>query len=1444
MPSPRRNQFSWKIKTESAFRVLLRPLTTHPSQGHNQCLEPVPPTKRDVEKGPLNTYEPSNFQDCLTSSSEAYKAAGIPFKQVGVTWEDLQVRAHGDNGDKTYISTFDCKYFGITGFTLVRSVWRIFTGGPPARDGNAKTVLNRCSGLTKPGEMILVLGCPGSGCTTFLKAIANERGEYFSIGGDLGYAGIDALEMGKTYKGETVYNQNDDVHIATLTVAQTLAFALSTKTPGSKGRLPGISSREFDSRAKEMLLRMLNISHISDTLVGDEFVRGISGGERKRVSIVEMMSTRAPVQCWDNPTRGLDASTALDFAKGLRIMTDVLGQTHFVTLYQASEGIYELFDRVLVLDKGRQIYLGPPSLARAYFEALGFKSLPRQPTADFLTGCTDPNERQLCPGRSAADVPSTPEALEQAFQKSLLAIDLHNELEEYKASTKGDQEAFESAVLLDKNSGVSKKSPYTVGYTAQVMALTRRQFQMRLQDRFQLATSFSLSVVLAGIIGAAFFDQPSTSNGAFTRASVIFFSMFTSCLDAFGELSMQTGGRGVLNKQGRYSLYRPSALALGNALSDLPFSSIRVLVYDVIIYFMVDLHRSWDAFGTFHLFNYMAFLSIQGLFRTLGFFFSSYDTAYRFGAFLVTGLVSSTGYLIPVHDMKKWLSWIFYVNPMAYAFSGLMQNEYNRHNFTCDGSYVIPRNGFNANKYPSSLGPNQVCTLFGASPGYNITTGRSYLLTAYGMVGNDIWCRNFLVLLGWISFYQITQILILDLFRQDSGETVFALFARETSETRKLNARLRERKLRRSQARSAERNGSNNTERSVTIPSDRGVFTWEDLNYQIPVSCGTRQLLSGLYGYVKPGTLTALMGASGAGKTTCLDVLAERKNIGVVCGDILVDGHPTGSDFARSTAYAEQMDVHEGTATVREAMQFSASLRQPFDITSEEKNAYVEGIIELLELHDFADAIVHSLGNEVRKRLTIGVELASKPGLLLFLDEPTSGLDAHSARNLVRILRRLADQGQAILCTIHQPSSLLFESFDRLLLLENGGHTVYFGDIGPDSCVVREYFARYGAACHKDANFAEYMLDVIGAGMAPRIGRRDWKDIWLDSPESHLVKEEIRGLKRSAMTCNNKNESASKYATPFLYQLRVVTKRSFVTLWRSPGYVFTRLFLHLSTSLFISLVFLQLGRSQRDLQYRVFSIFWVTVLPSILLNQILPVFMTNRGGSALGYSAGMYSPEVFAIAQLLGELPHSVLSAFVYWVIMIYAQGWGQGSAGSSGNGLQLVAIIFVELFGVSLGQLVAAITPSVQVGILLDPFIMVVLTVFCGVIIPYPNLVHTWRVWVYQFNPFTRLMSAMLSTEVHGLQIRCKPVEFAIFDPPPGQSCATWANDFVDAFGGYLENPNDTQRCRYCQYKACAATNLCFFRLIGDEYIKSLNMPYDDRWKDTCLIFAFFGEH
>ncbi|KAI6015643.1 pleiotropic drug resistance ABC transporter [Pisolithus marmoratus] len=1384
----RRNFQRTRTTTLQALRDSGRPPLLFPIQN---CLCDIPP--------------PFDLREYLTSSNDANQAAGIRHKHVGVTWEDWN--AFGV-GLQIYIPTFGD---AVIGFFMAPFfwLWGLFMSSLSNKKPPTRTILHKSSGVLKPGEMCLVLGCPGAGCTTFLKTIANRREDYASVSGDVLYAGIDAEEMAKHYRGEVVYNQ------------EALDFALSTKTPGPKGRLPGVSSKGFRSTVQDALLKMLNIPHTRDTLVGDAFVRGVSGGERKRVSIAEMMATRARVQCWDNSTRGLDASTALDFVKCLRIMTDVLGQTTFVTLYQASDSIYELFDKVLVLDKGHQVYYGPPSDARAYFEGLGYRPLPRQNTPDYLTGCTDPNERQFADGHSADDTPSTPEGLEVAFRRSPTYKDLRDSYREFThqmETEKIDQDAFRDAVLADKRRGVSKKSPYTLGFFGQVKALTIRQFQLRRQDRFQLVTSFTLAISLEELTSTCLIPLP----GAFTRGGVIFLGMLTVVIEAFAEMPLQMLGRPIVNKQTFYGFYRPAAIVLANFFADIPIAAARVFIFNVIVYFMANLARSAGGFWTFHLFVYTGYLALQGFFRTLGLLCVNFDSAFRLIALFVPNMMQYTGYTIPTFNMKRWLFWIV-------PWGGAMENEFMRTSYICDGDYVVPRNGPGMDIYPNDLGPNQVCTLFGAQPGSDVIPGKDYLEAGFALDTADIWRRNLLVTVGFIVFFLFTQLVVIELFSPKIPGTSVNIFAKENAETKRLNAVLREKKAARAnETRRKEDEKDEGKERFVDMENEnphahRKVFTWEDLNYHVPVPGGTRRLLHDVCGYVKPGTLTALMGASGAGKTTCLDVLAQRKNIGVVTGDILVDGRPLGPDFARGTAYAEQMDVHEGTATVREALRFSAYLRQPAEVPIEEKNQYVEEIIELLEIQHLSEALVFSLSVEARKRLTIGVELASKPALLLFLDEPTSGLDGQSAWNLVRFLRKLADQGQAILCTIHQPSSLLFESFDRLLLLESGGETVYFGDIGKDSRVIRKYFARHGAQCPPNVNPAEYMLEAIGAGLSPRVGPRDWKDVWLDSPEYKRTRGEINEIKAQALAKPAPPEDKTRtYATSFLYQLKVVVQRNNMALWRSPDYVFSRLFVHAAFSLCISLSFLQLGHSVRDLQYRVFGIFWLAVLPPIIMTQLVPLFIFNRLTFVREASSRIYSPFVFAIAQLLGEVPYSILCATVYWVLMVR-------STGTNGTGFQLLVAIFIEFFGVSLGQLLGSLSPSIQIAVLFVPFTSVVLAIFCGVTIPYPSLIPFWRDWLYQIDPFTRMLSAMLSTELHGLPIVCASDEFSVFNPPSNQTCFEWAGEFVSSFGGYLNNPNATSACQYCQYK------------VGDEYFTPLNISFSNRWRDVFILFAYF---
>lgn len=311
-----------------------------------------------------------------------------------------------------------------------------------------------------------------------------------------------------------------------------------------------------------------------------------------------------------------------------------------------------------------------------------------------------------------------------------------------------------------------------------------------------------------------------------------------------------------------------------------------------------------------------------------------------------------------------------------------------------------------------------------------------------------------------------------------------------------------------------------------------------------------------------------------------LDVLAKRYRTGFVSGEILLDGWKLPADFERNTGYVQQQDLHVETTTVREALRFSARLRQASTISKQEKFAYVEKVIEMLGMTDFADAVVgipgHGLNTRQRKLLSIGVELSAKPSILLFLDEPTTGLDSESAFGVISFLRMLANSGTTVLCTIHQPSAILFQQFDRLLLLVEGGRTAYFGTIGENSQTVIEYFEKSGArTCSAGENPAEYIIETASHSSI------DWSEVWKTSQEFQAVTTEVDHLSKSnemiASQQNGSNESTEalqgrprrfrEFALPFHQQLYHVTTRVFQQYWRTPKYVWAKMLLAFVSSL-------------------------------------------------------------------------------------------------------------------------------------------------------------------------------------------------------------------------------------------------------------------------------------
>ena len=522
------NRASSKMTEDDVFRVLSRKRTNQSGRQGSYATS---------AEGAEEQVEIERLMSRMFGKGRQDQSEDEKTRHVGLVFKDLTVKGMGLGA--ALQPTLGDSFLG-----LPRFLKSLFTRGPRRAAGKPpiRTILNKFTGCVRPGEMLLVLGRPGSGCSTFLKVLANQRFGLESIEGEVTYGGTDAKTMGKHYRGEVVYNPEDDLHYATLSVKNTLRFALKTRTPGKESRNEGESRKDYINEFLRVVSKLFWIEHTMNTKVGNEFVRGVSGGEKKRVSIAEAMITRASIQCWDNSTRGLDASTALEYVQSLRSLTNMAHISTSVALYQAGESLYDLFDKVLLIDEGKCLYYGPTEDAAAYFEGLGFARPPRWTTADFLTSVTDEHERNISEGYEDR-IPRSAEQFEAAYRQSDIYqknVQDITDLEQHNEEQRQQRLAARTKATEEKN--------YTLSFPQQVVACTQRQFLVMFGDPLTLAGKWGGIFFQALIVGSLFYNMPKTAAGVFTRGGVMFFMLLFNALLALAELTAAFQSRPILLK--------------------------------------------------------------------------------------------------------------------------------------------------------------------------------------------------------------------------------------------------------------------------------------------------------------------------------------------------------------------------------------------------------------------------------------------------------------------------------------------------------------------------------------------------------------------------------------------------------------------------------------------------------------------------------------------------------------------------------------------------------------------------------------------------------------------------------------------------------------------------------------------------------------------------------
>ncbi|KAF5642396.1 ABC transporter CDR4 [Fusarium tjaetaba] len=1221
-------------------------------------------------------------------------------------------------------------------------------------------IISDFDGLVKSGELLLVLGRPGSGVSTLLKTIAGHtHGLHLDDSSEFNY--------------QVIYQAETDIHFPQLTVGDTLLFAALARTP--QHIIANISRHVYAQHMRDAVMAMFGISNTLNTKVGDDFVRGVSGGERKRKSN-----------------------------------------------YRPKE-----FDKVLLLYEGRQIFFGPTNEAAQYFTAMGFECPPRQTAADFLTSLTNPDERIVRPGFENK-VPRSPDEFANEWRMSQHRASLLNDIAAFEIRYPFDGKQVETLKGIrraQKAKFSSDKSPFTISIPMQIHLCIGRGIKRLLGDKTFFIVTIVVNFVMSLVLGSVYFNLPSTAEAMNQRASVLFFAILFNGLSSALEILALYVQRPIVEKHARYALYRPLSESVSSIICDLPSKIISTLAFNIPLYFMVHLRRDASAFFIFLLFSFTTTMAMSMILRTIAQSSKTVHQALVPAAIFIIGLVIYAGFVLPIRSMKGWLRWINYVNPIAYAYESLIANEFSGRSFRC--RTMIPSGPEYENIEPSQ----RTCSVAGALPGRDFIDGDFFIGTFYKYHYSHLW-RNYGILIAFIIFFTFTYLFAAEYFSSEASKGEVLVFRKAQDSHRK---RTTDEEAIKSDFQPPRATSDGVIHPSTEKPLTSSTFCWRNVCYDVKVKGETRRILSDVNGWVQPGKLTALMGATGAGKTTLLDVLADRVTTGVITGDILVNGLPRGKSFQRTTGYVQQQDIHLETSTVREALRFSAVLRQPTAISKQDKVDYVEEVIDLLEMGPYADAVIGIQGKglnvEQRKRLSIGVELVAKPEALIFLDEPTSGLDSQTAWAIVSLLKKLADHGLAILCTIHQPSGIIFQQFDRLLLLAKGGRTVYFGDIGENATGLTGYFEKHGAAhCRPEDNPAEWMLHVIGAAPGAHTDR-DWVETWKTSSEFQLVQKELDSLTRSTQA-SSEAAQATSYAASVSQQFLACTQRVAQQYWRTPTYIYSKLSLCLITSLFIGLSFQDSPLSLQGLQNQLFSIFMLLVIFAFLSYQTMPGFVTQRTlYEGRERSSKTYAWYNLILANTVIEMAWNSVACLAvyfpfYFLVGMYDNGRLTDTQHERGAFMFVLTWAFLVYEG-TFSHMCVAGAPTAEVGATFGLFLFMMSLVFCGVLVPYSGLPGFWT-FMYRVSPLTYLIGAMISNGVGKQEVTCSDIEFLQFQTPANLTCGEYVGQFVQAVGGALTNPGSNQTCLYCPI---AST---------DTYLGTLSIRYSERWRNFGVMWAF----
>ncbi|KAF9963763.1 hypothetical protein BGZ65_012246, partial [Modicella reniformis] len=1105
----------------------------------------------------------------------------------------------------------------------------------------------------KPGQVCIILGGSGSGKTTLLNTIAGRMN-----GPEVVTTGSIQCNNAKAKKfwndGSVGYLQQNDFLMPFLSVRETLNYAAHL-------RLPRAMSNQRKRELVELVLLELGLKECADTRVGDPGggesgsggIRGISGGERRRVSA------------------GLDAFSSYEVMKSLTMLAKSTQKTIVISIHQPRSEIFRLLSesdgQMVLLSRGDVIYSGPVRSVLPWIESTGAGACPTGVNPfDYLLDlsmidfASEDIEKSTAVRRDLLV-----RAWAQRDTRSTLPTDLS-----LLTSSGGESSAqpANASSFVSLAVDIIPKGPGP-SLWSQIRVLTSRGWRNQMRDNIVIWGCIGECIVIGLAVGAIFYQLDGSLAGIRSRSSLVYavgaIQAYLMLMIIIYRLSQEIV---VYDRERMDRWYGPLPHLISTCLYSALPNVIYPVVFSAIVYYMTGLRTdSVQHFGWWLLVN----VSMQFVTFAFAILCSSvvrgFSTASLFGNAIFAFFGLSTGFFIVTSSIPVWLRWIKYLAYPNICYTILASNEFTDNRFAC------PYVGADGYWDPVKCAPWD---------GNAILVGQLDIKThhypdplvymVYYFIG--------VILLAWVAL----TLIIVNPTTMGSGPTLMDVFITQA-------AKLLPRKKQLSTATDPETSSvvssevSNDLEKARMKETRLDMFS-KGLERKDPVSIRVeglslsvslskfewsfsgilralrrerteKQLLKDVDVVFPAGELTAILGGSGAGKTSLLNTLLHRTSSNLkMKGAIYYNDtkNPSLRLINGVSSYVRQDDNFLlSHLTVRETLQYAAELRMDSSISKADKYAKVEDIIDLLGLRECANVIVGSssvkgCSGGQRRRVSIGIQLVTEPACL-FLDEPTSGLDALTAKAVVLTLKRIAVSGRTVVCTIHQPRADIWHVFDNVVLLVTGGCAAYSGRADK----VTEYFEDAGHVAPLFTNVPDFILDTASVNL---------RSAELEEKTRRVVNalvDRFNSNKHTMLAAQLPSGSLGELAkvnpqfASFRKAFPILTRRSFINTFRQKGLYFNRILQPVIVGIIMTMFFAPLGNGPIDVTSR-FGLLQQTapIVFSGMLNNVA-LYPFERDIAYREISDGGYSATSFFFSFLVNELPLEIVGSLGVTVFML-----------------------------------------------------------------------------------------------------------------------------------------------------------------------------------------------